>query len=175
MIPGAGWIIAKAGRDVDVSINQRLAKAVTEAFVTTQVGEMINNLAHLPWEDAKVVGSLYRLYLLACAESALVDLLSVGLTRHTGAGDPTQDLRLAVKALCIEVLPNAIGLISAFGFSDWSLDSALGVSDGRIYEAPWKRVQMEPMNKDEVTPAYGPYIRPMLQRGQAAAQQEMKL
>jgi acyl-CoA oxidase len=44
-----------------VSINQRLAKAVTEAFVTTQVGEMINNLAHLPWEDAKVVGSLYRL------------------------------------------------------------------------------------------------------------------
>lgn len=164
-----------ANGDVDASVNQRLAKAVTEAFVAAQVGEMINNLANLPSEDAKAVGCLYRLYLLTCAESALVDLLSVGLIRHTGAGDPTQDLRLAVKALCIEVLPNAIGLTDAFGFSDWSLDSALGVFDGRVYEALWQRVQMEPMNKDEVTPAYAPYIRPLLQRGQAAAQQKMKL
>lgn len=164
-----------ASGDVDASVNQRLAKAVTEAFVAAQVGEMINNLANLPSEDAKAVGCLYRLYLLTCAESALVDLLSVGLIRHTGTGDPTQDLRLAVKALCIEVLPNAIGLTDAFGFSDWSLDSALGVFDGRVYEALWQRVQMEPMNKDEVTPAYAPHIRPLLQRGQAAAQQKMKL
>jgi acyl-CoA oxidase len=54
-----------------------------------------------------------------------VDLLSVGLIRHTGAGDPTQDLRLAIKALCVEVLPNVIGLTDAFGFSDWSLDRYL--------------------------------------------------
>ncbi|KAG1733523.1 acyl-CoA dehydrogenase/oxidase C-terminal [Suillus lakei] len=164
----------QASGDVDASVNQRLAKAVTEAFVAAQVGEMINNLTILPSEDAKVVGCLYRLYLLTSAESALVDLLSVGLIRHTGVGDPTQDLRLAVKALCLEVLPNVIGLTDAFGFSDWSLDSALGVFDGRVYEALWKRVQMEPMNKDEVTPAYAPYIRPMLQRGQAAAEQKMK-
>lgn len=164
-----------ASGDVDANVNQRLARAITEAFVAAQVGEMINNLTNLPSEDARVVGCLYRLYLLTSAESALVDLLSVGLIRHTGAGDPTQDLRLAVKALCLEVLPNAIGLTDAFGFSDWSLDSALGVSDGRVYEALWKRVQMEPMNKYEVTPAYAPYIRPMLQRGQAAAQQKMKL
>lgn len=164
-----------ASGDVDANVNQRLARAITEAFVAAQVGEMINNLTNLPSEDARVVGCLYRLYLLTSAESALVDLLSVGLIRHTGAGDPTQALRLAVKALCLEVLPNAIGLTDAFGFSDWSLDSALGVSDGRVYEALWKRVQMEPMNKDEVTPAYAPYIRPMLQRGQAAAQQKMKV
>ncbi|KAG2741196.1 hypothetical protein P692DRAFT_20880874 [Suillus brevipes Sb2] len=60
------------------------------------------------------------MYLLTSAENALVDLLSVGLIRHTGVGDPMQDLRLAVKALCLEVLPNAIGLTDAFGFSDWS-------------------------------------------------------
>jgi len=164
-----------ASGDVDANVNQRLARAITEAFVAAQVGEMINNLTNLPSEDARVVGCLYRLYLLTSAETALVDLLSVGLIRHTGAGDPTQDLRLAVKALCLEVLPNAIGLTDAFGFSDWSLDSALGVSDGRVYEALWKRAQMEPMNQYEVTPAYAPYIRPMLQRGQAAAQQKMKL
>ncbi|KAG2354563.1 peroxisomal oxidase [Suillus spraguei] len=130
-----------ASADVDASINQRLAKAVTEAFVAAQVSEMINDLAILPSEDAKVVGCLYRLYLLMSAESALVDLVS--------------DLRIAIKALCIEI--------------------ALGVFDGRVYEALWQRVQMEPMNKDKVTPAYVPYIRPMLQRGQAAAQQKTKL
>ena len=32
--------------------------------------------------------------------------------------------------------------------------SALGVSDGRVYEALWQRVQMDPVNKDEVTTAY---------------------
>ncbi|OJA14153.1 hypothetical protein AZE42_09596 [Rhizopogon vesiculosus] len=126
--------------EVDANINQRLAKAVTEAFVAVQVGEMINNLTTLPSEDANVVGRLYRLYLLTTAESALVDLFSVGLIHPTGAGDPTQDLRLAIKALCLGILPNAIGLTDAFGFSDWSLDSALGVSDGRVYEALWQRV-----------------------------------
>jgi hypothetical protein len=35
-----------------------------------------------------------------------------------------------------------------------TFDSALGVFDGRVYETLWKRAQMEPMNKDEVTPAY---------------------
>ncbi|OJA09913.1 hypothetical protein AZE42_12679, partial [Rhizopogon vesiculosus] len=94
-----------------------------------------------------------HLYSLTTAEGALVYLFSVGLIHPTGAGDPTHDLRLAIKALCLEILPNA-GLTDAFGFLDWSLDSALGVSDGRVYEAVWQRVQMEPMNKDQVTPAY---------------------
>ena len=54
-----------------------------------------------------------------------MDLFSVGLIRHSGAGDPTQDLRLAINALCVEILPNAIGLTDAFGFSDWSLDRSV--------------------------------------------------
>jgi len=54
-----------------------------------------------------------------------VDLFSVGLISHMGAGDPTQNLRLAIKALCLEILPDAIGLTDAFGFSDWSLDRSV--------------------------------------------------
>jgi acyl-CoA oxidase len=63
--------------DVDASVNQRLAKAVTEAFVAAQVGEMISNLATLPSEDAKVVGCLYRLvscYLCHCKRSDCITL-----------------------------------------------------------------------------------------------------
>jgi acyl-CoA oxidase len=44
-----------ASGDVDASVNQRLAKAITEAFVAAQVREMINNRAILSSEDAKVV------------------------------------------------------------------------------------------------------------------------
>jgi acyl-CoA oxidase len=47
--------------DVDANVNQRLAKAVTEAFVAVQVGEMISNLIALPTEDARAIGPLYRL------------------------------------------------------------------------------------------------------------------
>jgi acyl-CoA oxidase len=51
----------QAKGDVDASVNQRVAKAVTEAFVAVQVGEMISDLFALPSEDAKVIGRLYRL------------------------------------------------------------------------------------------------------------------
>ena len=55
------FVRTQATGDVDASINQRLAKAVTEAFVAAQVGEMIKNLTALPSEDARAVGYLYRL------------------------------------------------------------------------------------------------------------------
>jgi acyl-CoA oxidase len=50
-----------ASGDVDASVNQRLAKAITDTFVAAHVREVINNRATLPSEDAKVVGCLYRL------------------------------------------------------------------------------------------------------------------
>jgi len=46
---------------VDGNVNQRLARAVTEAFVVVLVGEMINNLTALPSQIPKVVGRLYKL------------------------------------------------------------------------------------------------------------------
>lgn len=122
-------------------------------------------------------------YLLTTVESGLVDLLSFGLFRATPTGDPprsrdpTRALRLAIASLCGDLLPEAIGLSDAFGFSDWELDrcvndihlelqlllnsihtnyfhSALGVQDGKVYEALWARAQKEPLNQTEVTEAY---------------------
>jgi acyl-CoA oxidase len=34
------------------------------------------------------------------------------------------------------------------------LASALGVSDGRVYEALWRNAQTEPLNRDEVPDGY---------------------
>lgn len=76
---------------------------------------------------------LYLLqYLLTTVETGLVDLLSFGLlrlpkatTRISGSRDPTRSLRMAITNLCAELLPDAIGLTDAFGFTDWELDRSV--------------------------------------------------
>jgi acyl-CoA oxidase len=52
--------LAQNQSETDPSINQRVSKAVTEAFVATQVGEMINKLSLLS-EEKSVVSDLYIL------------------------------------------------------------------------------------------------------------------
>ncbi|KAF8056038.1 peroxisomal oxidase [Lyophyllum atratum] len=159
----------------DASVNQRVSKAVTEAFIAVQVGEIIANLV-LSAPTREVVRSLYTLYLLTVIEASLVDLLSSGLLRsldkkQSGSSDPARPLRLYINQLCQELLPNAIGLSDAFGFTDWELDSALGVFDGKVYDALWERAQTEPLNQTEVTTAYEESIKPMLLRGRRQARQ----
>ncbi|RDB17664.1 Peroxisomal acyl-coenzyme A oxidase 1 [Hypsizygus marmoreus] len=174
---------AQTADEPDASVYQRVSKAVTEAFVAVQVGEIIKTLTSLPAHDAHVIRSLYTLYLLTTVEAGLVDFLSFGVlvpSNNTGSHDrsvdPARSLRLAINQLCQELLPNAIGLTDAFGFTDWELDSALGVFDGRVYDALWERVQTEPLNQTEVTSAYEESIKPMLLRGQRqAAQSHSKL
>ncbi|KAF8153565.1 peroxisomal oxidase [Mycena galopus ATCC 62051] len=160
----------------DATATQRVSRAVTEAFVAARVGEMIEALGTvLAQREAKVVAKVYLLYLLTTVESSLVDLLSFGLFRAAPTGnpprsrDPTRVLRLAIAELCRELLPEAIGLTDAFGFSDWELDSALGVYDGNAYEALWARVQQEPLNQTEVTEAYETSIKPLMMRGRKLA------
>ena len=94
--------------------------------------------------------------------------LSIVSTRAADA------LRLEVARLCKELLPEAIALSDAFGYTDWELDryvsgcherlfqgayktdgySALGVYDGRVYNALWDQAQTEPLNQSEITEGY---------------------
>ncbi|PFH50109.1 hypothetical protein AMATHDRAFT_61772 [Amanita thiersii Skay4041] len=162
---------AKYASDPDSTVNQRISRAVTDAFVGVQVRNMMSSL-DLPEKDAVVVGKLYLLYLLTTVEGGLVELLSFGVIRPaTGnmPNDPTRSLRMTIERLCLELLPNAIGLTDAFGFTDWELDSALGVYDGKVYEALWKCAQEEPLNQTEVSEAYEDLIKPVLLRGQRMA------
>ncbi|TDL27073.1 acyl-CoA oxidase [Rickenella mellea] len=160
--------------DSDASVDQRVSRAVSEAFVAAQVGEMISGLPFGGY-DGRVIEGLFRLYLLTNVEAALVDILSFGLLPSTNqSGDPTSRLRAAINILCRELLPEAIPLTDAFGFSDWELDSALGVYDGRVYEALWERAQSEPLNQTEVPAGYESFIKPLLERGQRLASEASK-
>ncbi|KAG7441254.1 peroxisomal oxidase [Guyanagaster necrorhizus] len=157
---------AETDDDSDTSLTQRVSKAVAEAFVATQVLEMISTAqSSLRAEDALVLKGLFMLYLLSTVEGSLADFLTLNLIK----GDQTKSLRKAISKICRELLPNAIGLTDAFGISDWELDSALGVYDGRVYEALWARVQTEPLNQTEVPEAYEESIKPILARGRQLA------
>ncbi|KAJ7054627.1 peroxisomal oxidase [Mycena amicta] len=105
----------------------------------------------------------------------------VRATQHPNCGSP----------LLLCAVLEIIGLTDAFGFTDWELDSALGVFDGRAYEAFGKRVQDEPLNQTELTEAYAvsaiamaiggsltsglqQSMKPILLRGQRLAAAEKK-
>ena len=66
--------------------------------------------------------------LLITAEEALADLYTFGLLqRGPDQTDPTRDLRAAIDAVCLRILPNAVGFTDAFSFLDWSLDKFVRV------------------------------------------------
>ncbi|KAI0354185.1 acyl-CoA oxidase [Trametes cingulata] len=158
--------------DPDASSDTRVARAVIDAFVAVQVGEIIRGLDGTPGgREAEILRKVYLLHLLTTVESGLADILSFQLLPGSGAGrvDPSRGLRMAIKQICVELLPEAIGLTDGFGFTDWELDSALGQYDGNAYEELWRRVQMEPLNKSEVPDGYEEFIKPLLARGQRLA------
>jgi len=115
------------------------------------------------------------LYLICTVESGLVDFLSLGLlSSKPGGPDTTKIIRLAFSHVCHDLLPDAITLSDAFGFSDWELDSALGLYDGRVYEALWAKAQSEPLNSNEVPKGYTEFIKPILERGRKLSEKEAK-
>ncbi|KAF8522758.1 acyl-CoA oxidase [Hysterangium stoloniferum] len=141
----------------------RAARAVTEAFVARRIGEVVVQAEkELSPSSGRLITALMRLYLLTTLEAALVDLLSLDLIPQR---DPVRGLRMEIANLEKEILPQAIGLTDAFGHTDWELDSALGVKDGRAYDALYERTQLEPLNATDVVDGYEEYIKPILERG----------
>nr|VWP01133.1 60 kDa chaperonin (GroEL protein) (Protein Cpn60) [Ganoderma boninense] len=165
---------AEGGRALGAA-RGRVSRAVTDAFVAAQVGDIIDGLdVSISGKEAAVLRKLYTLYLLTTVESGLTDVLSFGLLgKASSVGDPSRELRVAIKRLCEELLPEAIGLSDGFGFSDWELDSALGGYDGNAYERLYKMAQSEPLNESEIPEGYEKYIKPMLERGQWLARAKL--
>ncbi|KZT39561.1 acyl-CoA oxidase [Sistotremastrum suecicum HHB10207 ss-3] len=163
----------------DAGVNQRASKAIAEAFVAARVGEILEGFRRMGIRERDVLRKLFLLYLVITVEDGLADILSFDLLPRDPKtrirSDPTASLRAIINRLCLELLPNSIGLSDAFGFTDWELDSALGVSDGKVYEALWERAQLEPLNKETVVEGYTEHIKPILQRGQRLSKIQGKL
>ena len=80
---------------------------------------MSDCLSHLRAPRCWLVLIMYLQYLLTSAEAALSDLLVHGLLSGT---QEVAALRGTIATTCASLVPHAIGLTDAFGFSDWELD-----------------------------------------------------
>jgi acyl-CoA oxidase len=81
-------------------------------------------------------------------ETALADLAVLGILKSLTVCNVkgAAQLRSEISRVCMDLLPERIALTDALGFTDWELDSALGVYDGKVYERLWKRAQSNPLN-----------------------------
>jgi len=74
----------------------------------------------------------------------------------------TKLIRTGVYSLLDRIRPNAVAIVDAFNFPDWSLNSALGRYDGKVYEALYESTTKEPLNATAVPPGYEEYLRPLI-------------
>ncbi|KAI7902305.1 uncharacterized protein BX663DRAFT_455060 [Cokeromyces recurvatus] len=76
---------------------------------------------------------------------------------------------LLIKQYMITVLKSirddAVALVDAFDFPDYLLNSALGESDGRVYEKLTAMAEMDQLNQTKVVNGYEEYIRPLIHNG----------
>lgn len=110
-------------------------------------------------ELAPVLQNCSNLFSLWWMQESMGDFLEGGYLDVTQAGLARQ----AVRELLPVIRADAVPLVDAWGHSDHSLNSALGRQDGQVYDALLASVLPEsnPMNRDEVTPAFMESLKPM--------------
>lgn len=85
-------------------------------------------------------------------------------------GEQARALRTAGLQRLASLRPNAVALVDAFGFDDYSLNSALGRADGDVYAALLSMAQGSPLNQTQEGPAWEAVLKPaMLGKGGGAA------
>lgn len=95
-----------------------------------------------------VILSKYSKYLLISVDASLADIYCLDAFDDVRSTRSSFALRLrkAISQNCVSLLPDRIALTDAFGFSDWELDSALGVENGKVYDELWNRAQKNPLH-----------------------------
>lgn len=58
--------------------------------------------------------------------------------------------------------PDAVGLVDAFAFPDYLLNSALGRADGDVYRGLLDMARSSPLNATQEGPAWQDVLRPVL-------------
>jgi acyl-CoA oxidase len=108
-----------------------------------------------------VMKRLCDLYALITIEKELGQFTEDGFISENQAGL----VKSRVRGLLKELRPDVIGLVDAFDFPDFLLNSALGRYDGKVYESLYNWAQQEPLNQSKVVPGYAKHIRPMIKGG----------
>ncbi|KAL9934189.1 hypothetical protein V8E36_006645 [Tilletia maclaganii] len=157
-------------RFVDLSWEcQEVAKSHAEVSVHTWFSEAVDqHRAKFGPEAAEWIDRLVDLHALHCLSRNITPLvLSTPAEEDRKRGralagtggkaflDSTAVVALdaAIRELVEELLPQAIGLTDAFGWTDYELNSDLGRRDGRVYEHLMSSAEANPLNHPDAARA----------------------
>jgi acyl-CoA oxidase len=105
-----------------------------------------------------VLNRLCNLFTLHRMEEDIGEFLEDGYLNSTQASL----LRKQVRNLLIQLRPDSVPLVDAFNYSDYSLNSALGIYSGNVYETMYEWVQKSPLNQSDVAVGYEEYLKPLI-------------
>lgn len=111
--------------------------------------EMINKVNNLPAEYTGLASTLKSVTDLFCLSTLGYSSLATFLSTSTIRPSDLSRLNEQYRASIAQISENAVPLTDSFGFTDRELNSALGRSDGRAYEALWEAVQRNPVNSEQ--------------------------
>ena len=114
--------------------------------------------AHPAGATRDVLAALCQLFALSILVEHLGDFLQYGLILPTGV----PAARAHVRALLLKIRPEAVALADSWDFSDHYLNSAIGSSDGRVYERLMAAAEREPLNRVPPQARFERVLQPML-------------
>ena len=138
----------------------RITKAHSRLLVLTFFHDTLTASASraLPPPVLTVLRHLCVLYGVSVLEGALGDLV----LSHFATPTQAELIHAAVRSAVATVRPDAVALVDAFDLTDYYLNSALGRSDGRVYETLYDWAQQSPLNRSQVAPGYIESIAPLI-------------
>ncbi|CBQ72769.1 probable acyl-CoA oxidase [Sporisorium reilianum SRZ2] len=122
----------------------RCSKAHSQYLLVRNFGMAILKDEKLNSQPAlrQIVQKIFLLWACHTMESESADFLASGYIN----GQQFHLLGSKVQELMAELRPNAVALVDSFAVPDYLLNSALGRSDGNVYEALFDFALREPLN-----------------------------
>lgn len=134
----------------------RLSRARAELTLLCSFRGKIERITDRPVREA--LAALCNLFALSTLLAHLGDFMEAGCLLP--ADVPAA--RARVLALFARIRPDAVALVEAWDFSDHLLDSAIGSSDGRVYERLMEAARREPLNHAPARERFEQVLRPMM-------------
>jgi len=129
----------------------KLSRAYSQSMLVSNFYQGVKNIPFSSAATTEVLKDLYRLFALFTMDAEAREF------QRSGAVSPEalDALPRQILELMQRIRPHAVRLVESFALPDYLLDSALGRSDGKVYEDLFKRAhRLNPLNRITFNPDY---------------------
>ncbi|KAH7084843.1 hypothetical protein BKA63DRAFT_498319 [Paraphoma chrysanthemicola] len=145
-------VVEKKGWTQMMITLHNLSRAYSESVLVTNFYNSFNTTtASLPTPTPEILRTCFRLYALyTLDQNASAFTMTTAVTPES-----VYTLQDNIQELMAELRPHAVKLVDAWSIPDWLLDSALGRSDGKVYEELFDMAhRRNPLNRITFNPDY---------------------